>query len=124
VRSRRPSGGGARHARVALAAFALLALVLLALRLAPHEPLQACAGYSRAFYSSDGTLLRLTLARDEQYRVWVPLARIDPRLVEAVQLYEDRWFHWHPGFNPASLVRGAWVSWRGEVRRGGSTLTM
>jgi penicillin-binding protein 1C len=68
--------------------------------------------------------LRLTLARDEQYRVWTPLARIDPRLVEAVQLYEDRWFHWHPGFNPASLMRGAWTTWRGEMRRGGSTISM
>jgi len=105
-------------------AAALLALLLLALRLWPHEALRERAATSRAFYSSDGTLLRLTLASDAQYRVWVPLARIDPRLVEAVQLYEDRAFRWHPGFNPASLVRGAWTTWRGDARRGGSTLTM
>jgi len=117
--------GVARHRRVLLVAAAvLLAASLLVVRLAPHEPLQQRAPTSRAFYSSDGTLLRLTLARDEQYRVWVPLERIDPRLVEAVRLYEDRWFHWHPGFNPASLARGAWTTWRGDARRGGSTLTM
>jgi penicillin-binding protein 1C len=109
---------------VPLAALALIVACLFALRLTPHEPLQQRASYSRAFYSSDGALLRLTLASDEQYRVWVPLARIDPRLVEAVQLYEDRWFRWHPGFNPASLVRGAWTTWHGDARRGGSTLTM
>ena len=102
----------------------LCALVRLTLRLTPHTPLRDRATYSRAFYSSDGTLLRLTLASDEQYRVWTPLARIDPRLVEAVELYEDRWFRWHPGFNPLSLARGAWTSWRGDTRRGGSTLTM
>ena len=103
---------------------ALAALLLAGVRLWPHAPLREQAGYSRAFYSSDGTLLRLTLARDEQYRVWTPLPQIDPRLVEAVQLYEDRWFRWHPGINPASLLRGAWTTWQGGLRRGGSTLTM
>jgi len=107
-----------------LAALAAALLVLLTVRLLPHAALREHASYSRAFYSSDGALLRLTLAHDEQYRVWTPLERIDPRLVEAVQLYEDRWFHWHPGFNPVSLVRGAWSTWRGEGRRGGSTLSM
>jgi len=108
-----------RRGRVPLIAAGLIAATLLTLRLVPHEPLQQRAATSRAFYSSDGTLLRLTLASDEQYRVWVPLARIDPRLVEAVQLYEDRWFRWHPGVNPASLARGAWTTWRGDARRGG-----
>ena len=113
-----------RWMRRALIVVALLAVALIALRLVPHEPLQQRAAYSRAFYSSDGALLRLTLSGDEQYRVWVPLARIDPRLTEAVQLYEDRWFRWHPGVNPASLARGAWTTWHGDARRGGSTLTM
>ena len=113
-----------RWMRRTLIVAALLAVALIALRLMPHEPLQQRAAYSRAFYSSDGALLRLTLSGDEQYRVWVPLARIDPRLTEAVQLYEDRWFRWHPGVNPASLARGAWTTWRGDARRGGSTLTM
>jgi penicillin-binding protein 1C len=107
-----------------LAVLAAVALMLAALRLLPHAALREHASYSRAFYSSDGALLRLTLARDEQYRVWTPLARIDPRLVQAVLLYEDRWFDVHLGFNPASLLRGAWSTWRGDVRRGGSTITM
>lgn len=114
----------ARWARGAAIVAALLALVLHALRFTPHAPLRERAAYSRAFYSSDGALLRLTLASDEQYRVWTPLTRIDPRLVEAVQLYEDRWFRWHPGFNPLSLARGAWTTYGGDTRRGGSTLTM
>ena len=102
----------------------LCALALLVLRFTPYAPLRDRATYSRAFYTNDGALLRLTLASDEQYRVWTPLTRIDPRLVEAVQLYEDRWFRWHPGFNPASLARGAWSTYNGDTRRGGSTLTM
>lgn len=102
----------------------ILSAVLLILRLWPSQSLQSQALYSTAFLSSDGALLRLTLARDEQYRVWTPLAQIDPRLIEAVQLYEDQWFQWHPGVNPVSLVRGAVSTWRGSTRRGGSTLSM
>jgi len=116
---------GLRRTRLRRLAWLLvIVLALAAMRLWPKPPLQAQASYSSAFYSSDGALLRLTLARDEQYRVWTPLEQIDPRLVEAVQLYEDRWFAWHPGVNPASLVRGAVSTWSGDKRRGGSTLSM
>lgn len=113
-----------RSWRAALGLLGAAVVLLAGLRLTPHAALRDSAPMSRAFYSADGALLRLTLASDDQYRVWTPLERIDPRLVEAVQLYEDRWFAWHPGFNPASLARGAWTTWRGGVRRGGSTLTM
>lgn len=101
-----------------------IALALAALRLWPKPALREQASYSSAFYSSDGALLRLSLAGDEQYRLWTPLEQIDPRLIEAVQLYEDRWFQWHPGVNPASLLRGALSTWSGQARRGGSTLSM
>ena len=56
-------------ALVATLLVTFLALVLLALRFTPHAPLRERAAYSRAFYTSDGALLRLTLASDEQYRV-------------------------------------------------------
>jgi len=110
--------------RRAIVAGLALALCLLVLRLWPAALLQQQAALSRAFYSSDGALLRITLAADQQYRVWTPLDQIEPRLIDAVQLYEDRWFRWHLGVNPVSLVRGAWSSYSGGTRRGASTLTM
>lgn len=74
--------------------------------------------------SADGELLRLTLAPDQQYRVWTPLEAISPTLIDAVQLHEDRWFYWHPGINPIALIRGASRTYSGANRQGGSTLTM
>jgi len=105
---------------------ALLALVLVGFRLYPHAPLSAAqAGSSTALFGADGSLLRLTLSHDDKYRQWLPLAQMPPALVEAVLLHEDAWFRWHPGFNPLSLARGAWISYvRGGHRQGGSTLTM
>lgn len=111
-------------ARRALIAGVLLALLLALLRLWPHAPLSETVGSSRAVYARGGELLRLTLAADEQYRLWVPLDRISPTLIDAVLLYEDRRFYAHPGVNPAALVRSAWRIASGERRQGGSTLTM
>lgn len=102
----------------------IVAAVLIALRLAPHPALRTLVPESTAIYARDGQLLRLSLSSDGQYRIWVPLDQIDPRLPQAVQLYEDRWFAWHPGVNPAALLRAAHSTMRGPARQGGSTLTM
>src|SRR3954464_5730986 len=117
-------GGKRGRGRNALIAMAVVALLLALLRLWPHAPLSETVGSSRAVYAQGGELLRLTLASDEQYRLWVPLDRISPTLVDAVLLYEDRCFYAHPGVNPAALVRSAWRIASGERRQGGSTLTM
>jgi len=103
----------------------LVVAVLLGCRLWPHPPLRAAKPSSTAVLDARGRLLRLTLARDQHYRLWVPLARISPQLIEAVLLHEDRWFWWHPGVNPYGLARGAWVTYvRGGSPQGGSTITM
>jgi len=108
-----------------LAALALLAALLVGCRLWPHEPLRERLPSSTAFYDDSGHLLRLTLASDQQYRLWVPLRSISTQLVEGVLLHEDRWFRWHPGFNPWGLARGAWVTYaRHRHPQGGSTITM
>lgn len=110
--------------RFLVSAVMLVCLAALALRLWPHPPLRAGVDVSTAVYARDGQLLRLALAPDEQYRLWVALDDIDPRLVQAVQLYEDRWFYWHLGVNPAALVRAAGATWSGGVRQGASTISM
>ncbi|MEP7155078.1 MAG: penicillin-binding protein 1C [Betaproteobacteria bacterium] len=117
----RRKGGALKRA---LTAFVLFALVLCAVRLMPHPPLRDFAQYSSAVYAADGSLLRLTTARDEQYRLWTPLESISPKLTEAVMRYEDRWFYWHPGVNPLALARSARATFSGERRQGGSTLSM
>lgn len=80
---------------------------------------------SRAIYASDGTLLRLTLAKDDSYRLWKPLAGFPSEFVEAVKIKEDRWFDYHIGFNPFALFRSLFSTYiLNEGRYGGSTITM
>ena len=103
---------------------AALAVLLLALRLWPQPPLREAAPLSRMVLAENGELLRLTLAADGQYRLWLPLERIAPALVDALLLKEDRHFHRHPGVDPGALLRAALATYGGGVRQGGSTLTM
>ena len=108
-----------------LVAAALIAIVLVGIRLWPHPSLRDWMPTSTAVYDEHERLLRLTLASDDQYRQWVPLQDISPQLIEAVELHEDRWYRWHPGFNPWGLLRGAWVTYvRHGHPQGGSTITM
>jgi penicillin-binding protein 1C len=107
-----------------LIAIGLLAACLLALRLTPKPAFQDLIPHSTAIYAANGTLLRLNLATDAQYQLWVPLKDINPNAVEAVKLYEDRYFNWHFGVNPIALLRGVWRSFAGGSRQGASTITM
>jgi penicillin-binding protein 1C len=117
--------GFVRRAQNPLMGILLLGLVLIGVRMWPHAPLSQLAGSSTAVYDDKGRLLRLTLASDERYRLWTELADMPPALVQGVLLHEDAWFRWHPGVNPVSLLRGAWVTYvRGGNRQGGSTITM
>ena len=115
-----------RAASIRAAGMVLLALVLLLalLRLAPHQPLSSRVPLSRAVYARGGELLRVTLADDEQIRLWTPLPSISALSVRAAVLYEDRWFRFHPGVNPLSLGRALRSMFSGGRRVGGSTITM
>lgn len=109
--------------KVALTA-TLLVLVLLTIRLWPRPPLAARIPSSTAVLDADGHLLRLTMAGDQQYRLWTPLDKVSPDFVAALLLHEDQHFYDHAGVNPVSLVRAATVTYSGGMRQGGSTITM
>lgn len=103
----------------------LVALFCVGFRLFPHPALSEGFLSSTTYYDSNGNLLRLTLANDERYRLWTDLDDISPLMIDSAMRYEDRWFYYHVGFNPYSLIRGFFVSYvYGERLQGGSTITM
>jgi penicillin-binding protein 1C len=115
-------------AAVALCVFAAATAAALAAVLISHAwpkaPLRELAPGSTAVSAQNGELLRLTLAADGQYRLWVGLDELPQRLPAAVILYEDRWFYRHPGVNPFALMRAAIHDCLGGRRLGASTITM
>jgi len=114
-----------RVRRVLVAALLVITGALAGIWLClPKPPLMNDVSFSRRIFDRDGHQLRMTLSRDEKYRIFTPLDRISPRLVEATLLHEDRFFGEHPGVNPVAVVRAAWHFCRGERRGGASTITM
>ena len=97
---------------------------VIGVRFAPRAPLAARIPSSTAVFDEQGRLLRLTLASDQQYRLWTPLDEVPQEFVDALLLHEDRHFYRHAGFNPAALARAALSSYSGGPRIGGSTITM
>lgn len=80
--------------------------------------------YSTLLYSSNGTLMNAHIASDGQWR-FPPSDTVPEKFRKAIVNYEDRWFYWHPGVNPVSMVKAAVLNFkRGRIVSGGSTLTM
>jgi len=93
--------------------------------MAPKPPLLEDLSFSQAVYDRSGILLRMTLSSDDKYRLRTSLSEISPYLISAALLKEDRYFKWHPGFNPVGLVRAFWKTYVTKTHRtGGSTITM
>ncbi|MCP4750972.1 MAG: penicillin-binding protein 1C [Proteobacteria bacterium] len=81
--------------------------------------------FSTDVYDTHGTLLRLTLAEDDIYRIKTPLSEISPLLTESTLLYEDEYFFLHLGVNPVALAKAfyGFLAESGGIR-GASTITM
>ncbi|HEX3009481.1 MAG TPA: penicillin-binding protein 1C [Bacteroidales bacterium] len=79
---------------------------------------------STVVYDKNGELLGARLAADQQWRF--PEDSVISNKVETCLLqFEDEYFYDHPGFNPISLIKAFFANVKhGEVRRGGSTISM
>jgi len=106
-----------------LAPVALAALLCAIAAAWPAPPLKSEQAQSTAVYDREGRLMRLTLASDQQYRVWTPLAAVSPEFLDALLLHEDHRFYTHPGVDAAAMARAVTRTLRGN-RQGGSTITM
>ena len=70
----------------------VLALFMIWLQLAPcRHPLEGVS-FSRVVRDGKGELMRLSLSKDQKYRVYTRLADIPPAAVDAVLRYEDRYY--------------------------------
>lgn len=100
-----------------------LLLALLLFYVAYKEPF-AEVPVSTAVFDRDGGLMGARVAQDGQWRFAAPDSLPDKYRM-AVLAFEDRYFKWHPGVNPVSLIRAVWQNLSaGEVISGGSTITM
>ena len=103
----------------------LLVLLLLYLAIPLPNPLFP-QDYSTVVLDRDGQILRAFLNRKEQWLLPPrPELPIPEKLKIAVLHYEDRYFYFHPGVNPAAVLRALSQNLAaGRTISGASTITM
>ena len=113
--------------RRAFSYFLIFVLVVSAsgIVLAIFLPLPQSKPYSLIVLDRNGEFLHAFLAPDGIWRFKTSPAEIPPRLKEILLHKEDRFFYYHPGINPISVVRAVIQNvTRGKKVSGASTITM
>ncbi|MDR2636132.1 MAG: transglycosylase domain-containing protein, partial [Campylobacteraceae bacterium] len=83
------------------------------------------AQMSRIVVASDNTPLWRFADEEGVWRYPVEIKDVSPAYIEALLGYEDRWFYYHFGINPLSIMRAAAQNlYDGKIVSGASTLTM
>ncbi|MCX6247177.1 MAG: penicillin-binding protein 1C [Bacteroidetes bacterium] len=79
---------------------------------------------STVILDREGTLLGAKIASDGQWR-FPERREVPEKFRKAIIASEDRYFYYHPGFNPVSIIRAVYHNLkRGKIVSGGSTLSM
>ncbi|MEI6456776.1 MAG: penicillin-binding protein 1C, partial [bacterium] len=104
-----------------LAAVLIMAYLLLLIawpRQMFHDPTSTVA------YDRGNKLLGARISADQQWR-FPESEEVPEKFRKAILCYEDRWFRFHPGFNPYAMARAAVINAHsGKIVSGGSTITM
>ena len=80
--------------------------------------------FSTVLLDKYGELLSAKIAKDEQWR-FPKSDSIPGKFEKCILHFEDEYFYIHFGFNPISFAKALWTNIKfGEVKRGGSTITM
>ncbi len=102
----------------------LLLLGILWLTIPRCELYREDLTWSPVLRDRDGAVLHLGLAKDDRYRIRVPLDKVSPTMQRATLAYEDEYFFSHPGVNPLSMLRAVAGRFQSVSRGGGSTISM
>ena len=102
----------------------LLLLGILWLTIPRCELYREDLTWSPVLRDRDGNVLHLGLAKDDRYRIRVPLDEVSPTMRRATLAYEDEHYFSHPGVNPLSMARAVVGRFQGVSRGGGSTISM
>src|SRR5436190_23521949 len=82
-------------------------------------PLLEGLSFSTAVFDDNKQLLRITLNKEDKFRLFTPLAKIPDELISATLLQEDQYFRWHFGVNPLALIHAAYQTYLLQTRRFG-----
>src|ERR1044072_6783177 len=68
-------------------------------------PLPGRIYYSQIILAGDSSIVHTSLSHDDKWRMKTEVHEIVPQLRETLLYKEDRYFYYHPGFNPVAIFR-------------------
>ncbi len=108
----------------------ILPLILVAIFLImdyfyPFSIAKQPLSYATTVLAKDGSPLRAFPSKQGIWRYPIKIEQVSPYYIQALLTYEDRWFYYHIGVNPFSVIRAMLqYIWYGRVVSGASTITM
>ncbi|MCS7028482.1 MAG: penicillin-binding protein 1C [Bacteroidia bacterium] len=88
-------------------------------------PIEVKKPYSTLIYSQEKVLIGGFLSTDQKWRMELSPDEVPDELKTAILFKEDKWFYWHFGVNPISVLRALVKNTlRGKRTSGASTITM
>ncbi len=102
-----------------------LFLFLILVYIIPLPERLTTIDFSTVVKDKNGKILRVYLTSDQKKRIFTPLEKIDPLLIKSTIAYEDRFYYFHPGFNPISIIKAAYIDLKNrKIITGASTIPM
>ncbi len=87
------------------------------------RPIDLNISYSKIYLYENGEYMRMKLSDDGFWRFYIKNSEVPPLLRNSILVFEDKYFYYHPGVNPFSIVRAIVSNLKGK-RIGASTITM
>mgnify|MGYP002859249504 CR=1 FL=1 len=88
-------------------------------------PLKVDLNYSQSVYSREGKLLKSFLNKTDKWRIKTHWKDVSPLFKKVILNKEDKYFYWHSGVNPVSVVQSMLSNIKSNKRvSGASTISM
>lgn len=81
--------------------------------------------YGKQVLSSDSVLVNAYLNTEDKWRLRANIEEVNAEFLKTIIYKEDKWFYYHPGFNPIAMLRAFYQNvFTGRRVSGASTITM
>jgi penicillin-binding protein 1C len=81
--------------------------------------------FSTVVLDRDGKMLSAFLNNNDTWRLKTSIEEVSPFFIKAILQKEDKYFYYHPGFNPVALAKALFNNtFTSNKRTGASTITM
>ncbi len=105
--------------------FSVILVFTLFILMDTISPLRINIEYSPVITSHDSTVIHAFLTGDDKWRMYTELSELTPQLKKTIIFKEDKYFRYHFGINPVSIVRALMKNIiHGKRTSGASTITM